>query len=253
MLAMLLAERPAVVSFHFGLPPPERISALRDAGIVLLAHGDQLPRRGVAAAGVDAVVAQGYEAGGHRGVFDPDAPDDRLGTMALTRLLVRELDLPVIAAGGIMDGAGIAAALRLGAGAAQLGTAFIACPSRRPTRAIGRRWRATPPSHGDDARRSPAARRGASPTASPPRRGRPLADDDPGLSDRLRRSGRPLHAAAGKGQDYGLQGAQWAGQGRPPRARRCPQPSWSLRCDEKPKLRSKARDAPTYFGPPLSL
>ena len=60
--------------------------------------------------------------------FDADAEDDCLGTMALTRLLVRELDIPVIAAGGIMDGAGIAAVLRLGASAAQLGTAFIACP-----------------------------------------------------------------------------------------------------------------------------
>src|SRR5438270_119106 len=82
----------------------------------------------VAAAGIDAVVAQGYEAGGHRGVFDPAAPDDRLGTVALTRLLVKTLDTPVIAAGGIMDGAGIAAALALGATAAQLGTAFVACP-----------------------------------------------------------------------------------------------------------------------------
>jgi nitronate monooxygenase len=82
----------------------------------------------VAAAGLHAVVAQGYEAGGHRGVFNPEADDDRLGTLALTRLLVRELDVPVIAAGGIMDGAGIAAVMRLGAAAAQLGTAFIACP-----------------------------------------------------------------------------------------------------------------------------
>ena len=78
--------------------------------------------------GVDAIVAQGYEAGGHRGVFDPDADDDCLGTFALTRLLVRGLPTPIIAAGGIMDGAAVAAALRLGAGAAQLGTAFIACP-----------------------------------------------------------------------------------------------------------------------------
>ena len=91
------------------------------------------------AAGVDAVVAQGYEAGGHRGVFDPDADDDRLGTFALTRLLVREIDRPVIAAGGLMDGAGIAAALRLGASAAQLGTAFVACDESRPTPATARR------------------------------------------------------------------------------------------------------------------
>jgi nitronate monooxygenase len=127
MLAVLLAEKPRVVSFHFGLPPQASIRALREAGIVLLASATSLREaRMVAQAGVHAVVAQGYEAGGHRGSFDPDAEDDQLGTMALTRLLVRHLDLPVIAAGGIMDGAGIAAALRLGASAAQLGTAFIA-------------------------------------------------------------------------------------------------------------------------------
>src|SRR5580704_6032591 len=128
-LAVLLAERPAVVSFHFGLPARDRIEALRAAGIVLLATATNLDEgKTIAAAGIDAVVAQGYEAGGHRGVFDAAAPDDRLGTIALTRLLARKLDLPVIAAGGIMDGAGIAAALALGAAAAQLGTAFIACP-----------------------------------------------------------------------------------------------------------------------------
>ncbi|HEX4608464.1 MAG TPA: nitronate monooxygenase, partial [Urbifossiella sp.] len=109
-LAVLLADRPAVVSFHFGLPARERIAALRAAGIVLLATATS-PEEGAAAvaAGVDAVVVQGYEAGGHRGVFDPDGRDDRLGTLALTRLLVRALGVPVIAAGGIMDGAGIAA------------------------------------------------------------------------------------------------------------------------------------------------
>lgn len=129
MLAALLADKPRIVSFHFGLPSAARMRALREAGIALLACATSVAEgRALANAGVHAVVAQGYEAGGHRGVFDPDADDDRLGTMALTRLLVRHLDVPVIAAGGIMDGAGIAAALRLGASAAQLGTAFIACP-----------------------------------------------------------------------------------------------------------------------------
>ena len=66
------------------------------------------------------------EAGGHRAVFNTDAPDSSLGTITLPRLLVRQLDIPVIAAGGIMDGAGIAAVLHLGAAAAQLGTAFVA-------------------------------------------------------------------------------------------------------------------------------
>ncbi len=129
MLAALLQDKPRVVSFHFGLPSAERIHALRKAGVALLASVTNVADgRAAAEAGVHAVVAQGYEAGGHRGVFDPDAEDDCLGTMALTRLLVRQLGVPVIAAGGIMDGAGIAAALRLGASAAQLGTAFIACP-----------------------------------------------------------------------------------------------------------------------------
>ena len=129
MLAALLADKPRIVSFHFGLPSAARMRALREAGIALLASATSVAEgRALANAGVHAVVAQGYEAGGHRGVFDPDADDDRLATMALTRLLVRHLDVPVIAAGGIMDGAGIAAALRLGASAAQLGTAFIACP-----------------------------------------------------------------------------------------------------------------------------
>lgn len=127
MLAVLLAARPKVVSFHFGVPSPQRIRALREAGIVLFASATTLDdARRVVAAGVDAVIAQGYEAGGHRGIFDPDGEDSQLTTLVLTRLLARELDVPVIAAGGIMDGAGIAAALRLGAAAAQLGTAFLA-------------------------------------------------------------------------------------------------------------------------------
>jgi nitronate monooxygenase len=128
MLAVFLEEKPAVVSFHFGLPSADVIAELRKAGIKLLASATNLQEAAqLEAAGVDAIVAQGIEAGGHRGVFDPNAFDDRLGTFALTRLLVRECRLPVIAAGGIMDGAGIAAALALGAQAAQLGTAFVAC------------------------------------------------------------------------------------------------------------------------------
>jgi nitronate monooxygenase len=126
MLAMLLQERPSVVSFHFGLPAPAKIAALHDAGIVLMATATSMDEAArIAAAGIDAVVAQGVEAGGHRGVFDPASSDEGLGTMPLVRLLVRESPVPVIAAGGIMDGAGIAAALALGAQAAQLGTAFL--------------------------------------------------------------------------------------------------------------------------------
>ena len=126
MLAMLVAERPRVVSFHFGLPHADQVKALHDAGIYLMASATNVREaKAIEAAGIDAIVAQGYEAGGHRGMFDPDAEDSALGTFALTRLLVESVRVPVIAAGGIMDGAGIAAALKLGAAAAQLGTAFV--------------------------------------------------------------------------------------------------------------------------------
>ncbi len=129
MLAMLVEERPKVVSFHFGLPAAERIGALRSAGVALLATATNLQEgQAAVAAGIDAVVTQGFEAGGHRGVFDPAARDECLGTTALTRLLVRNQPSPEISAGGIMDGAGIAASLVLGASAAQLGTAFVGCP-----------------------------------------------------------------------------------------------------------------------------
>jgi nitronate monooxygenase len=207
-------ERPAVVSFHFGLPARDRVEALRAAGIVLLATATNLDEgKAVASAGIDAVVAQGYEAGGHRGVFDPDAPDEQLGTMALTRLLVKQLDVPVIAAGGIMDGAGIAAALALGAVAAQLGTAFVACPesaadsgykaallgapaghtvmtraiSGRPARCLANRFTEI----GEEVR----------PNAIPDY---PIAYD----------AGKALHAAAKVQGEFGY-GAQWAGQGAP--------------------------------------
>ncbi|KQZ77174.1 2-nitropropane dioxygenase [Sphingopyxis sp. Root214] len=214
MLRMLVAERPAVVSFHFGLPPAEAIGALRDAGIVLFASATNLAEaRAVAAAGVDAVVAQGWEAGGHRSAFDPDAPDDRLGTAALVRQLVGAVDLPVIAAGGIMDGAGVAAALRLGAAAAQLGTAFLA--SDESLADAG--YRA--------ALASDAAHRTAMVRAVSGRPARILANNFAALDADIVPAaipaypiaydlGKALNAAARARGEYGY-GAQWAGQGAP--------------------------------------
>lgn len=212
MLAVLLDERPAVVSFHFGLPAGERIRALKGAGITLLATATSLKDAcAIHEAQIDAVVAQGYEAGGHRGTFDPSTPDECLGTVALTRLLVANLPTPVVAAGGIMDGAGIAASLMLGASAAQLGTAFVLCPessadpgyraamlerparptvmtsaiSGRPARSLANRF--TDLGAGVDARDIPSY---------------PIAYD----------AGKALHATAKAGGEYGY-GAQWAGQG----------------------------------------
>ena len=91
MLAMLLELVPPVVSFHFGLPSPDALSALRTRGIYLMASATSVAEAAlIKAAGIDAIVAQGIEAGGHRGVFDLTAPDDALGTVALTRLLLRQ-------------------------------------------------------------------------------------------------------------------------------------------------------------------
>ncbi|WP_236200297.1 NAD(P)H-dependent flavin oxidoreductase [Pseudomonas pseudonitroreducens] len=126
MLEFLIEARPAVVSFHFGLPPQSWIDRLKAAGIRLLATATCLEEgRAIEAAGIDAIVAQGYEAGGHRGVFEPEK-DARIGTFALVRTLVKGTGLPVIAAGGIMDGQGMRAMFELGAEGVQMGTAFIA-------------------------------------------------------------------------------------------------------------------------------
>lgn len=128
-LEMLLELRPAVVSFHFGVPSAECIGALKGAGIYTMATATRPAEAAeIEAAGIDAIVAQGIEAGGHRGMFNPDAPDECLNTTALVQLLARQTVLPIIAAGGIMDGYAMKAALESGAAAVQFGTAFVLCP-----------------------------------------------------------------------------------------------------------------------------
>ena len=222
MLAMLLEERPRVVSFHFGLPPAERIAALTPRRHRAACHSHQ-PGGGesVAAAGIDAVVAQGSEAGGHRGVFDPGVYDERLGTIALTRLLVRELQIPVIAAGGIMDGAGIAAGLLLGASTVQLGTAFITCPESAADegyRAAARQGVRAHRHHVGDLRSARAVYR--QPIHGP--RGGGGKRGGPGLPDRLRRREGPERRREGCGR-VGI----WGSVGRS----RCTSGSFAARRD----------------------
>lgn len=214
LLSMLVDLAPPVVSFHFGLPPSDRIAALKRAGCMLISTATNLSEaRAAEAAGMDVVVAQGYEAGGHRGMFDPAAPDDCLGTLPLTRLLAERAGLPVIASGGIMDGQGIAAALNLGAVAVQLGTAFVGCPESDADQAYRRALKGDGAFHTvmTDAISGRPARclgnrftewaRYQSGTGRPDY---PIAYD----------AGKALNKAAKTVGEEGY-GAQWAGQGAP--------------------------------------
>jgi len=131
--ADVIAElAPPVVSFHFGLPPEPLLARVRATGAKIVSTATTVEEaRWLEARGVDAVIAQGLEAGGHRGHFlAADAGDlaGQLGTFALVPQIVDAVKVPVIAAGGIADARGVAAALALGAAAAQLGTAYLLCP-----------------------------------------------------------------------------------------------------------------------------
>ena len=123
------AVRPAVVSFHFGLPSAELLARVHALGAKVLASATTVAEaRWLEARGVDAIIAQGLEAGGHRGMFLSDDLTRQVGTLALLPQVVRAVKLPVIAAGGIADARGVAAALALGAAGVQVGTAYLLCP-----------------------------------------------------------------------------------------------------------------------------
>ena len=127
--AVLEEFRPPVVSFHFGLPAPELLARVRACNPRVLCTATTVAEaRWLAAQGVDAIIAQGLEAGGHRGNFLSDDMSTQVGTLALLPQIVREVNIPVIAAGGIADAQGVAAAMALGAAGVQVGTAYLLCP-----------------------------------------------------------------------------------------------------------------------------
>lgn len=124
--------KPAVASFHFGLPEQRLLDRVKATGAKILASATTVAEAlWLEAHGVDAIIAQGAEAGGHRGIFLSDRISSQPGTMALVPQVADAVKVPVIAAGGISDGRGIAAAFALGASAAQIGTAYLFCPEAK--------------------------------------------------------------------------------------------------------------------------
>ena len=131
-LQVLLDEEISIMGFHFGLPDAEDLDKVKASGAVLIGCATRVSDAvALDKAGVDFVVAQGFEAGGHQGTFHCEEEPSMIGLMALIPQIVDAVSVPVIGAGGLMDGRGLAAALALGASAGQLGTAFLPSPESR--------------------------------------------------------------------------------------------------------------------------
>jgi nitronate monooxygenase len=124
--------QPAVVSFHFGLPPAHLLARRKSWRSKMFSSATTVEEAlWLEAHGVDAIIAQGVEAGGHRGMFLSDDLTTQVGTFALLPQIVRAVKLPVVAAGGIADAQGVAAAMALGAVGVQVGTAYLLCPETK--------------------------------------------------------------------------------------------------------------------------
>src|ERR1700686_4422467 len=129
MCDLVVEFHPEVVSFHFGLPEQKMVRGVRDTGAKIVSSATSVDEaRWLEDRGCDAIVAQGFEAGGHRGMFLTEGVSTQVGTMALVPQVVDAVKVPVIAAGGIADARGILAAFALGAAAVQIGTAYLRCP-----------------------------------------------------------------------------------------------------------------------------
>lgn len=214
LLRVVLEEKPAIASFHFGLPTKAAITAMQQAGIYLIASATCLEEAvAIQQAGFDAVIAQGYEAGGHRGIFDENGSDERLTLIPLLKLLTKNLSIPVIAAGGIMDGHGMRKVIEMGAAAAQLGTAFIGCPESQAD--IG--YRQTLSSLSADhtvMTRAFSGRPARALTNKFTEFTSDIGDADVAPYPYAYDAAKQLHAIAVQNSDYGY-GAYWAGEGAP--------------------------------------
>ncbi len=124
--------KPAVVSFHFGLPSAKLLARVRSWGSKIFSSATTVDEaRWLEAHGADVIIAQGLEAGGHRGIFLSDDLSTQVGSLALLPQVVRAVNVPVVAAGGIADASGVAAAMALGAAGVQIGTTYLLCPETR--------------------------------------------------------------------------------------------------------------------------
>jgi nitronate monooxygenase len=134
MCDLVLEFHPEVISFHFGLPDKHLLARVKSTGAKILSSATSVDEaRWLEDHGCDAIVAQGYEAGGHRGVFLTQDISTQVGTMALVPQVVDAVKVPVIASGGIADARGIVASFALGAAAVQIGTAYMLCPEAKIT------------------------------------------------------------------------------------------------------------------------